>query len=271
MNRRTATSLFARLRALALLLTPLLSLAPARMALAASPILVSDCSGQTGPGRIGTVIGSATAGDTIQVSCSGTIPISSTLTISQNLTLDGSGQTVTLDGGNSVGVLLVNSGVSFTLNALTIAHGLGSGLGAGGGLANNGGTVNISNSTFSDNAAGAGGGLANNGGTVNINNSTFSDNAAGAGGGLANNGGTVNISNSTFANNLGDISAGGLFSRGGTVNINNSTFANNRVVRDSKIINHPGMRLAECRRTTCLIQAGVRFGLQFRPSPPWST
>ncbi|HEX9370628.1 MAG TPA: choice-of-anchor Q domain-containing protein [Roseiflexaceae bacterium] len=263
MNRRTATSLFARLRALALalalLLTPLLSLAPARMALAASPILVSDCSGQTGPGRIGTVIGSATAGDTIQVSCSGTIPISSTLTISQNLTLDGSGQTVTLDGGNSVGVLLVNSGVSFTLNALTIAHGLGSGLGAGGGLANNGGTVNISNSTFSDNAAGAGGGLANNGGTVNINNSTFSDNAAGAGGGLANNGGTVNINNSTFANNLGDISAGGLFSRGGTVNINNSTFANNRVVTPG-----PGSGLFNAGGTVMSISNSTFVGNSFR-------
>jgi hypothetical protein len=206
--------------ALALLLTPLLSLAPATLALAASPLLVSDCSGQTGPGQIGTVIGSATAGDTIKFSCSGSIPISNTLTISQNLTLDGSGQTVTLDGGNSVGVLLVNSGVSFALNALTIAHGTFNGL--GGGLANNGGTVNISNSTFSDNAAG---GLYNNGGTVTINNSIFANNSTPLyGAGLANrNGGTVSISNSTFSDNA----PGGLYNNDGTVTISNSTFAGN--------------------------------------------
>jgi hypothetical protein len=195
---------------------------------AAATLTVTDCSGQTGPGRIGTVIGSATAGDTITFSCSGSIPISSTLTISQNLTLDGSGQSVTLDGGNSVGVLLVNSGVSFALNALTIAHGLGNG--PGGGLANNGGTVSITNSTFSDNPTV---GLANNGGTVTINNSTFSSNAGAGAGGLANNGGTVTINNSTFSDNVasGLLRPGaGLANNGGTVTINNSTFANNRAL-----------------------------------------
>jgi Right handed beta helix region len=232
MNRRTATSLVARLSALALalalLLTPLLCLAPATLALAASPLLVSDCSGQTGPGQIGTVIGSATAGDTITFSCSGSIPISSTLTISQNLTLDGSGQSVTLDGGLSVGVLLVNSGVSFTLNALTIAHGLA------GGLYNNGGTVSITNSTFSGNAGAAGGGLYNNGGTVSITNSTFSDNVASGllhpGAGLGSTGGTVTINNSTFANNraLHPEPGGGLFNGFGTVmSISNSTVVGN--------------------------------------------
>src|SRR6266516_7797875 len=76
-------------------------------AAADATLTVTDCSGETGPGRIGTVISSASAGDTITFSCSGTIPITSTLSISKNLTLDGSGQTVTLDGGNSVRVLSV--------------------------------------------------------------------------------------------------------------------------------------------------------------------
>src|SRR5713226_5676238 len=84
-------------------------------AAADATLTVTDCSGETGPGRIGTVISSASAGDTIRFSCSGTIPISSTLVIStNNLTLDGSGQTVTLDGGNSTRVLTVNFGVTFT-------------------------------------------------------------------------------------------------------------------------------------------------------------
>ncbi len=197
-------------------------------AAADATLTVTDCSGETGPGRIGTVISSASAGDTITFSCSGTIPITSTLSIStNNLTLDGSGQTVTLDGGSSTQVLSVNSGVTFTLNALTIANGRNT-VTSGGGLANNGGTVTITNSTFTNNIAnGIGGGLANNGGTVTITNSTFTNNfATGSGGGLLNSGGTVTITNSTFANNSSNGTGGGL-SNGGTVTITNSTFANN--------------------------------------------
>ncbi len=68
-------------------------------------------------------IASASSGDTITFACSGDIALTQTLTISQNLTLDGSGQQVTLDGQNQVRVLSVNKGINFTLNALTIAHG----------------------------------------------------------------------------------------------------------------------------------------------------
>jgi hypothetical protein len=216
-------------------------------------LTVTDCSGETGPGRIGTVISSASPGDTITFSCSGTIPITSTLTITKNLTLNGSGQNVTLDGGNSVQVLFVNSGVTFTLNALTIAHGSttsGGGLfneggtvsiskstfatnsatgtfGEGGGLANHFGTMTISNSTFATNSAtGEGGGLMNfPPGTMTISNSTFATNSAGHGGGLENDG-TMTISNSTFATNSASLTGGGLFN-GNTVSITNSTFATN--------------------------------------------
>ena len=194
----------------------------------AATLSVTDCSGETGPGRIGTVLGLASAGDKITFSCSGTIPISSTLTISTtNLTLDGRDQSVTLDGGTSTQVLSVNGDVTFTLQALTITNGSAGLSGEGGGLFNKSGMVNISNSTFSGNsAASQGGGLFNESGTVNINNSTFSGNSAPhvSGGGLGNVG-TVTISNSTFANNSA-FEGGGLINRG-TVTISNSTFANN--------------------------------------------
>jgi hypothetical protein len=115
----------------------------------------------------------------INFSCSGNIPISSTLTIStDHLTLDGSGQSVTLDGGHSMQVLSVG-GVTFAIDALTIADGSRCS-GDGGGMVNHG-TVSITNSTFSGNSAcsdvgvgGAGGALWNdNFGTVSISNSTF--------------------------------------------------------------------------------------------------
>jgi hypothetical protein len=192
----------------------------------AATLTVTDCSGETGPGRIGTVIGSASALDTITFSCSGTIPITSTLTISKNLTLDGSGQSVTLDGGNSVRVLSVNSGVTFTLNALTIAHGSA---GGGGGLADITSTVSISNSTFANNSSpGGGGGLFNVGGTVSISNSTFANNSANnvGGGLLTETGGTVSISNSTFANNSAG-GGGGLSEIASNMSVGGSIVANN--------------------------------------------
>src|SRR5436309_1835668 len=84
-----------------------------------------------------------------------------TLTSAGGMTLDGSGHSVTLDGGDSRQVLIVNGGISFTLKALTIAHGSAPS-GDGGGIFNeSGATLTISTSTFSGNSAGFGGGIEN--------------------------------------------------------------------------------------------------------------
>lgn len=136
---------------------------------AATTISVTTCD----ESHLDQALASANSGDTITFGCSGDIALTQTLTITKNLTLDGSGQTVTLDGQSQVQVLGVNSGVSFTLNALTIAH--GSTYLGGGGLDNEGGTVSISNSTFANNSASYGGGL-DNGGTVSISNSIVATN-----------------------------------------------------------------------------------------------
>src|SRR5258706_10681178 len=85
----------------------------------AATITVSTCD----ESHLSSAIGNAASGDTITFACSGTITVGSPLGIHKNLTLDGSGQQVTLSGGDSAQVLVVDSGVSFTLNALTIAHG----------------------------------------------------------------------------------------------------------------------------------------------------
>ncbi len=189
----------------------------------AATITVTTCD----ESHLDAAIAGASSGDTITFGCSGDIGLTQTLTISQNLTLDGSGQNVTLDGQNAVQVLYVNGGVTFTLNALTVAHGTTPTGYPGGGLDNEGGTVNISNSTFATNSAYSGGGLDNDYGTVNISNSTFANNSVTSIGGGLYNGGTVNISNSTFANNSA-YKGGAIFTNaGGMVNISNSTFANN--------------------------------------------
>ena len=74
--------------------------------------IVNTCDDAT----LRNAINNAVSGDIIKFGCSGTITLGSTLGISKNLTLDGSGQSVTLDGGGSVQVLVVFSGVTFTLS-----------------------------------------------------------------------------------------------------------------------------------------------------------
>ena len=187
---------------------------------AAANLTVTDCSNDSQLQADISTANSDNDGDTITFSCSGDIKLTSALTISGSMTLDGSGQNVTLDGGDNEGGIYVNSGVHFTLNALTIAHGYGYKC-ACGGIYNGGGTVNITNSTFAYNAILYGGaGFGQTSGTANISNSTFINNSNSDG--ILSQGGTVNITNSTFANN-----GGGIVSQNDTVNITNSTFANN--------------------------------------------
>src|SRR5215470_9947093 len=140
----------------------------------------------------------------VTFACGGaaTITVTSTKTISANTTIDG-GSVITISGGMTVGVFSVNSGVTFTVENLTIADGRGSG-----GAINNSGTVNVTNSTFSGNSAPAG-----NGGAIytqpqgppaalTVNGCTFYGNSAPVAycGAIYIIGATtVSIANSTFA------------------------------------------------------------------------
>ena len=98
-----------RLLTVIVFLSLLYGMAGAAPAQAATQI-VSDCSAPSGAtGRLVDVINAASAGDTITFSCSGTIRLGATLALDKNLTIDGSGQAVTISG-DAVGVFIVNSG-----------------------------------------------------------------------------------------------------------------------------------------------------------------
>ena len=85
------------------------------------------------------------------------------------------------------------------------------------GTINNAGTLNVTNTTFSDNnSVGA---ILNTGGSLNVTNSTFSHNSGRA---ILNTGGTLNVANSTFSSNSG----GAIYNDGGTVTVTGSTFYN---------------------------------------------
>ena len=222
---------------LASTLTATLGLAgaiPAQTADAATTITVSSCDETSLDAAIAQA-NTDNAGDTITFGCSGTISLSSTLDITGDMTLDGTGQQVTLggynNGGSGVGVFSVASGVTFTLNALTIS---GDSAGGGGGLLNNGGTVNITGSTFQENTAATSGGGVDNlgGGTVNITNSTFAANLDinGNGSAVNNDQGTVSITGSAFIQNEFQSGLGTIFNGGGTMSITSSLFVSNEGV-----------------------------------------
>src|ERR1019366_3474833 len=97
--------------------------------------------------------GGGSFGGTVTFNCGGaaTITVTSTKAISADTTIDG-GSLITISGGNSVGVFSVNTGVKFTVRNMTIANGNTASFEGGGGIYTSGGTLTVTNSTFSDNS-----------------------------------------------------------------------------------------------------------------------
>ncbi|MGD0073656.1 MAG: choice-of-anchor Q domain-containing protein, partial [Candidatus Binataceae bacterium] len=184
-----------------------------------------------------TECNTGTGFDSITFSVSGTIYLGSTLSIANaspgSLSIDGSGQNITIDGADTYQVLVVNPGATLNVNDLTIANGYADcslTYPDGGGIYNYfgspGGTLNVTNSTFSGNSAcDFGGGIASSG-TLTVTNSTFSGNSAvDGGGGIATNG-TATVTNSTFSGNSAPSGAGGGIWNEGTATVTNSILAN---------------------------------------------
>ncbi len=217
----------------------------------------------SGAGSLRQAIADAIPGDTITFAVTGTITLASELAIDKDLTIQGPGANLlTISGNNAVRIFNIGSitpAINITLSGLTIANGKVTGSSVfGGGIANFSTlTLNVTNSTLTNNSAtatvgnnrrGDGGGIFNNIGTVNVTNSTLTNNSAtatggsnnsGYGGGIFNHTGTVNVTNSTLTNNSATATGGSNnFGRGGgifnsflgilgTVNVTNSTLTNN--------------------------------------------
>jgi hypothetical protein len=189
------------------------TLLPAPMAGAATDT-VTTCAG-SGPGSLPAVVASAASGDTVSfsVTCSPGDPIvvADTIDINENLTINGPGpSTLAVSGNNAVEVFEISSAVTGTISGITIEDGstaTGDG-GPGGGGIDNDGTLTVTNSTVSGNAAGGllggnGGGIENKG-TLTVDDSTVSGNTAighGHTGGGINNDGVLTVSDSTIADN----------------------------------------------------------------------
>lgn len=182
----------------------------------------------------------------IDFSISGTITLVSPLpVIDKPLFIDGSGQSIIVDGARQYRIFEVTTTGDLTINNLTIQYGAytspcfseapGS-PSCGGGIYSNG-ILTVTNSTFSHNIAQNGGGIFIDQGTANIINSTFINNAAtNVGGGIINWLGTVTVANSTFVGNLA-TQGGGIYNDVSSLTLVNSTFSQNSASHGAGIYN----------------------------------
>src|SRR6478752_5784496 len=95
-----------------------------QLAWSADVTVTSDAD--SGPGTLRDALANANSGDTIvfTLPVGSTINLDSTLTVTKNLEIDGTGASgLTISGQNAVDVLTINGGVSATISNLAIANG----------------------------------------------------------------------------------------------------------------------------------------------------
>jgi CSLREA domain-containing protein len=159
--------------------------------------------------------------------------------IENTLTIVGSAVTgVSAYGSSNVRIFSIAASATVTLTDLTVENGSIEASSGGGVL--NAGTLTVTNCTFNSNisdkalgSGGVGGAIANEVGTLNVSNSLFVSNYADVrGGAIANDSGVVGITNSTFVNNhdskvLSSLGGGIYDGQNQLLVISDSTFSNN--------------------------------------------
>ncbi len=143
-----------------------------------------------------------TGGGTVTFSCgTATIVLSSTKTITSNTTIDGGGS-ITLSGGNTRRLFIVNNGANLVLNNLTVRDASVNDSMDGGAIRNLG-SLSVSSSTFTSNVntPGFSGGAIYSSGSLHVGDSQFNNNQAGSAGAIWQQGGSAIISNTTFSQN----------------------------------------------------------------------
>lgn len=208
---------------------------------------VMNCD-PSGVGSLADTVAGASSGDSIvfDQNCAGLTPIvlAAPIAISGGmaLTIDGSGWTIVINGGDATRLFTVDSTSSLTLSNLFLEHGQVNGFASdGGGAIQNRGTLTLEESRVDvsqdlGTGSGSGGGaLANLGASANatIRTTTFFGNNSyngviGNGSGAIRNEGVLTIDKSLFDQNATDKFGGAIYNNSGaTLTVRNSTFSGN--------------------------------------------
>ncbi len=195
-----------------------LGVTPVHAAPLYATITVSNAN-DSGAGSLRQAIADVCAGGTITFNGNMTITLDSQLpAVAKAITITGNGAANTIVQANAASgvaayrVFEVSAGGNLTLDGLTVQNGRCAGACATnttrGGVYNAvGGTLTVTNSTFSGNTATQGGGIYNRG-TLNMANSTLTGNIShngaglGSGGGFQNDTGTATLTNVTISGTL---------------------------------------------------------------------
>jgi CSLREA domain-containing protein len=183
-----------------------------------------------------------------------------TITDASGLTINGGRNArIVVSGDGKVRVFSVSKDARLALANLTVAdgfadtahHGTGTGGVPGGGIANRGGTLTVTHSTFSGNNAVLGGGAIANlaGGTLRVIDSTFYANRSTFGSGILNDRGRLKVSYSTFSTNDAEFYGAILNanSKAATTRLSSTVLADN--LNDNIVNVCAGADLSRCRGT----------------------
>ncbi len=213
---------------------------------ASSSYLVSTTSDAADTGTLATAVSWANVStnaldanlpkpfpNTIVFDQAGAFATPQTITVTGTLALDNTTNDIdivgpatgslTISGGNAVGVFSVASGVNASITGLTISGGFAS----SGGAIDNSGSTNVINDTFTGNSAASGAAIANTAsGTLSVLDSTFTLDTATASGGAIANAGTATLTNTTIADESAPLGAG-IYNTGNLTLINDTIADNN--------------------------------------------
>ena len=157
---------------------------------------------------------------------------------------------LTVSGGGTQGVFQVDTDVTASLADLTIADGVA----ANGGGVFSMGNLTVTGVTFNNNSAltgHGGGGIDMFGGSLIVSDSTFTANVAASGAAIQDFYATMTVSNSVFANNSALYYGGAIDDGTANASVSNSTFTNNSAAIAGAINNYDGGSTGGLTLTSC--------------------
>ncbi|MDD3753798.1 MAG: right-handed parallel beta-helix repeat-containing protein [Methanobacterium sp.] len=196
--------------------------------------------GTSGPKlSIGNAVGTVTTGGTVNIA-NGIYKGTGNrgMTITKNMNIIGESQSGTvIDGEQQNKIFTISSGVTVTIQNLTITNGIATYNGA----IYNTGNLTVTDCAFTGNTATDYGGAISNMGTLTVTGSTFNNNKANwSGGGAIYNDGTLTVTGSTFNNNTATTGYGGAIRSDDDLTVVGSTFTGNTASYGGAIYNFGG-------------------------------